>query len=66
MARKKPEMSIFTSLPSLQRSSAPVTPDSSPNTSAVLWLNITSMLGVLNTRCCIAFEARRWGLRTIM
>ena len=66
MARKNPEMSIFLSVPSFLRSRAPVTPDSSPSTSAVLCSNSTSMLGVSNTRCCIAFEARRWGLRTIM
>ena len=58
-------MSIFRSEPSFLRSSAPVTPESSPSTSAVLCSNSTSMFGVLNTRCCIAFEARRWGLRTI-
>ena len=38
-------MSIFTSVPSFLRSRAPVTPDSSPSTSAVLCSNSTSMLG---------------------
>ncbi len=37
-------------------------PSRRPAPSAVLCSNSTSMFGVLNTRCCIAFEARRWGL----
>ena len=37
----------------------PVTPSSSPRTSLVLCSNNTSMLGVLNTRSCIALDARR-------
>ncbi len=60
MARKKPVMSIVRSSPvALWRSRAPVTPFSSPSTSAVFCSNRTSMLEVEKTRSCIAFEARR-------
>ena len=51
--------------PSFLRTRTPVTPSSSPSTSAVLCSKRTLMFGVLNTRSCIAFDARRNGLRTM-
>lgn len=45
---------------------APVTPESSPRTSWVLQFHSTSIFGVAATRSCMALDARKTSLRTII